>query len=70
MQSYADDYHQCYAAHGCESLWTVFCERKVSEWASQCEDELILRLKCEGHQVGPPPSSPSLLQWLSVTLTL
>ena len=61
MQSYADDYHQCYAAHGCESLWAVFCERKVSEWASQCEDELILRLKCEGHQVGPP-SSPSLLQ--------
>ena len=40
----------CGLLAGCISQWPMFCDKKVSEWASQCEDELIMRLKCERHQ--------------------
>jgi len=50
LQSYVDGYYKCYDTNGCVSQWSVFCEKKVSEWAAQCNDDHILRLKCEGHQ--------------------
>ena len=48
LQSYLDDYKQCYEDHGCGERYPLFCEWKVSEWEVQCADPRIGASTVEG----------------------
>ena len=48
LQSYLDDYKQCYEDHGCGERYPLFCEWKVSEWEVQCAAPRIGASTVEG----------------------